>query len=197
MVRQRARHCMQVCPKSACIRSPPAIWELVKEGLPSLGFPFEQVDKCFNRLIAAVRLCCHWLGLGQGRCLLVRQGAALSHHFTSVLSQQKTSVISRHLSCLNGRHLSCPGSMHLSCPTISKVSTVQIPPMLKPQTVGRSQNPQIKENNPKWSKNGRQVLRIHPNGSHGRSQAFGTAPTAQSPATNPKSFRGTPPLQFL
>ena len=32
--------------------------------------------------------------------------------------------------------------------------------------------------------------------SHGRSRASGTGPAAQNPTTNPKSFHGTPPLQF-
>ena len=49
---------------------------------------------------------------------------------------------------------------------------------------------------PKTLKMARNGWRIGPDASHGRSQASGTGPAAQNLATNPKSFRGTPPLQF-
>ena len=81
----------------------------------------------------------------------------------------------------------------MSAAGTGQMSAVETRQMLKSQIRGRAQNHQ---NGPKWVENGRQVLRIHPNGSHGRSQAFGTAPAAQSTTTNLKSFRGTPPLQF-
>ena len=83
------------------------------------------------------------------------------------------------------------------CPVLTAdicaVSTEDVCPCQKAvQIVGRAQNPYIKENDPNWVENGRQVLRIHPNGSHGRSQASGTGPVAPNPTTNPKSLHGTP-----
>ena len=82
----------------------------------------------------------------------------------------------------------------MSAAETGQMSAVETRQMLKSQIRGRAQNHQ---NGPKWVENGRQVLRIGPQASHGRSQAFGTGPAAENLALNPKSLHGTPPLQFL
>ena len=74
-----------------------------------------------------------------------------------------------------------------------QMSAVETRQMLKSQIRGRAQN---HPNAPKWVENGRQASRIGQQAPHDCSQAFGTGPAAQNPATNPKSFRGSLPLQF-
>ena len=82
----------------------------------------------------------------------------------------------------------------MSAAETGQMSAVETRQMLKSQIRGRAQNHQ---NGPKWVENGRQASRIGPQASHDCSQAFGTGPAAQSPAPNPKSLHGTPPIQFL
>ena len=75
---------------------------------------------------------------------------------------------------------------------VSEISTVA---MSQCSSLRKAVWPYIIKADPKWVQNGRQVLRIHPNGSHGRSQASGTGPVAPNPAPNPKSLHGTPPTK--
>ena len=82
----------------------------------------------------------------------------------------------------------------MSAAETGQMSAVETRQMLKSQIRGRAQNHQ---NGPKWVENGRRVLRIGPQASHDRSQAFGTGPAAKNPAPDPKSLHGTPPVQFL
>ena len=67
----------------------------------------------------------------------------------------------------------------MSAAETGQMSAVETRQMLKSQTRGRAQN---RENGPKWVENGSQASRIHPDGSHGRSRAFGTGLAAKNPA---------------
>ena len=65
----------------------------------------------------------------------------------------------------------------MSAAETGQMSAVETRQMLKSQIRGRAQNHQ---NGTKWVENGRQASRIHPNGSHSRSQAFGTGPAVKN-----------------
>ena len=67
----------------------------------------------------------------------------------------------------------------ISAAETGQMSAVETRQMLKSQIRGRAQNHQ---NGPKWVENGRQASRIHSDGSHGRSGAFGTGPATKIPA---------------
>ena len=67
----------------------------------------------------------------------------------------------------------------MSAAETGQMSAVETRQMLKSQIRGRAQNHQ---NGLKWVQNGRQVLRIGPHESHGRSGASGTGPAAGNPA---------------
>ena len=71
------------------------------------------------------------------------------------------------------------GKHHFTVVETGQMSGVETRQMLKSQIRGRAQN---HPNGPKWVEHGRQVLRIGPNESHGRSTAFGTGPVAKTPA---------------
>ena len=73
----------------------------------------------------------------------------------------------------------------MSAAETGQMSAVETRQMLKSQMGGRAQNHQ---NGPKWVENGRQALSIHPDGSHGRSRAFGTYPPAKNPAKSSRSM---------
>ena len=64
----------------------------------------------------------------------------------------------------------------MSAAETGQMSAVETRQMLKSQIMGRAQN---HKNGSKWVQNGRQVSRIHPNESCGRSRAFATGPGAQ------------------
>ena len=98
---------------------------------------------------------------------------------TSVLFQQKICPVSTEHIFSVGRAEICP------LPTID---------IVQPQIRGWAQNHQ---NGPKWVQNGRQVSRMHPNESYGRSRAFATGPVAQNSAKqtrNSKSACSRPSL---
>ena len=66
----------------------------------------------------------------------------------------------------------------MSAAETGQMSAVETRQMLKSQIRGLAQN---RQNGSKWVENDRQASRIHPHGSHGRSQAFGTGPAAKNP----------------
>ena len=82
----------------------------------------------------------------------------------------------------------------MSAAETGQMSAVETRQMLKSQMKGQAQS---HRNGLKWVENGRQALRIDPQASHGRSEAFGTGPAAKTLAPDPKSLHGPPPVQFL
>ena len=66
----------------------------------------------------------------------------------------------------------------MSAAETGQMSAVETRQMLKSQIRGRAPNLQ---NGAKWVQNGRQVSRIHPNESYGRSRALTTGPAAPNP----------------
>ena len=72
----------------------------------------------------------------------------------------------------------------MSAAETGQTSAVETRQMLKSQIRGQAQNHQ---NGPKSVENGRQVLRIGPNESHGCSGACGTGPAAKNPANMRKN----------
>ena len=80
----------------------------------------------------------------------------------------------------------------MSAAEAGQMSAVETRQMSKSQIRGRAQN---HKNDPKWVENGRQVLRIGSDASHGRSQASGTGPVAQIwPVTQPERTNPRAPL---
>ena len=65
----------------------------------------------------------------------------------------------------------------MSAAETGQMSAVETRQMSTSQIRAQAQNHQ---NGPKWVENGRQVLRIDPQASHDRSQAFGTSPAAKN-----------------
>ena len=66
----------------------------------------------------------------------------------------------------------------MSASETGQMCAVETRQMLKSQTRGRAQN---HRNGPRWVEIGRQASRIHPDGSHGCSGAFGTGLATKNP----------------
>ena len=88
------------------------------------------------------------------------------------------------MSSLETGQMSAVETGQMSAAETGQMSAVEIGQMLKSQIRGRAQTHQ---NGSKWVKNGRQASRIHPDGSHGRSGAFGTSPATKNPTKSSRS----------
>ena len=102
----------------------------------------------------------------------------------SVLAKEEMSAVETgQMSAVETRQMSSVARTDICLVSTHNVdvSEVSIVAISQCSTLRKLVRPQIAQNAPKWVQNGRQVLRIGPNESYGRSGAFGTGPAAKNP----------------